>query len=108
MAASIRSPFTIGDWHSTHTGAAENVKLSRIHPLQPSAEQDHIEVNSSGASSTGFFREKYMREPSFSFEFSLRLSARQYGRMPPAGLLYYFHFLLILCSNWSLQTCIFR
>jgi hypothetical protein len=67
MAASIRSPFTIGDWHSTHTGAAENVKLSRIHPLQPSAEQDHIEVNSSGASSTGFFREKYMREPSFSY-----------------------------------------
>lgn len=56
-AASIRSPFTMGAWHSTHTGASWNVKLSLIHPLQSSDEQDHIEVNSSGASSTGFFRE---------------------------------------------------
>lgn len=56
-ATRFRSPFTITEWHWEHTGAMDNEKLSRIHPLQFSFEQDQIGVISKGESSSGLFRE---------------------------------------------------
>jgi hypothetical protein len=62
-ATSIFSLFTIWVWHIGHAGSEEKAKLSLIHPLQFSSEQDQIVVISSGNSSTGLFREEYKNIP---------------------------------------------